>query len=48
MNAIKRLLAVKIRTDLDEDTKGGLLLLAWFAWVIVMANVAEHFGWVTP
>ena len=48
MNAIKRFLTIKIRTELDEDTKGGLLFLAWFVWVIVAMSVAEHFGWVTP
>ena len=31
---------------MDSETRTGLALLAWMAWVILMVELAESLGWI--
>lgn len=46
MKAIRKFLT--INQHLDPDLKGGLIFLAWIAWVILVMAAGQHFGWTAP
>ncbi len=28
------------------EIKGGLIFVAWIAWVVIVMATAQHFGWL--